>query len=133
MLGIFLLHLDGISQTNGTVSAVNSTAVVSNVQLSYNDTTLKCSENADLSMFSETVLRVAGECNTQALLNKSSKRTHTLCALSMHFQSTACHGRAVITTLLLLVFCTAHANCLASLSSLTEAEPEIPSVAYMYK
>ena len=63
MLGIFLLHLDGISQTNGTVSAVNSTAVVSNVQLSYNGTMLKCSENADLNMFSEAVLIVAGKCN----------------------------------------------------------------------
>lgn len=62
-LGIFLLRLDGISQTrNGTVSAVNSTAIVSNVQLSYNGTTLRCSENADLNMFSEIVLRVAGEC-----------------------------------------------------------------------
>ena len=61
MLGIFLLSLDGISlQTNGTV-AVNSTAVVNNVQLSNNGITLKCSENADLSMFSETVMRVAGE------------------------------------------------------------------------
>ena len=62
-LGIFLLRLDGISQTNGMVSAVNSTAVVSNIQLFYNGTTLRCSENADLNMFSETVLRVAGECN----------------------------------------------------------------------
>ena len=61
------------------------------------------------------------------------QRAHTLCALSMHFQSTACHARAVITTLLLLVFYTTHASCLASLSSLTEAEPEIPSAAYMYK
>ena len=65
MLGIFLLSLDGISLlTNGTVSAVNSTAVVSNVQPSNNGSTLKCSENADISMFSETVLRIAGEwCN----------------------------------------------------------------------
>ena len=63
MLGIFLLSLDGISLlTNGTVSAVNSTAVVSDVQPSYNGTVLKCSEFANLSMFSETVLRVAGEC-----------------------------------------------------------------------
>ena len=46
---------------NGTVSAVNSTAVVSNVQPSYNGTTLKCFEDADLLMFSETVLRVAGD------------------------------------------------------------------------
>ena len=60
VLGIFLLHLDGILLTNGTVSAVNSTAVVSNVQPSYNGTTLKCSEDADLSMFSEAVLKVAG-------------------------------------------------------------------------
>ena len=66
MLGIFLLHLDGISQTNGVVSAVNSTAVVSNVQPSYNSTMLRCSESANLSMFSEILLRVAGErhiCN----------------------------------------------------------------------
>ena len=63
MLGIFLLHLDGISLTNGTVSAVNSTAVVSNVQPSYNGTTLKCFENAVLSMFSEAVLRVSGKWN----------------------------------------------------------------------
>ena len=61
MLGIFLLHLDGISRMNGMVLAVNSTAVVSNVQLSYNGTVLRCSEYADLSMFREVVLRVAGE------------------------------------------------------------------------
>ena len=45
------------------VSAVNSTAIVNNVKLSDNGTTLKCSESADLSMFSEIVLRVAGECH----------------------------------------------------------------------
>ena len=61
MLGLFLLHLDGISRMNGVVLAVNSTAVVSNVRLSYNETVLRCSEYADLSMFKETVLRVAGE------------------------------------------------------------------------
>ena len=61
MLGIFLLRLDGISLTGGAVSAVNSTAVVSNVQPSYNGTVLRCSEYSDLSMFRETVLRVAGE------------------------------------------------------------------------
>ena len=61
MLGIFLVHLDGISRMNGVVLAVNSTAVVSNVQLSYNGTVLRCSEFADLSMFRETVLKVAGE------------------------------------------------------------------------
>ena len=60
-LGIFLLHLDGISLMNGMVLAVNSTAVVSNVQPSYNGTVLKCSEFADLNMFSESILRVAGE------------------------------------------------------------------------
>ena len=60
-LGIYLLHVNEVSQTDGMVSAVNSTAVVSNVQPSYNGTTLKCSEYADLSMFSEAVLRVAGE------------------------------------------------------------------------
>ena len=49
--------------------------------------------------------------------------------MSMHFKSTA---RAAITALQLLVFCTTDA-CLASLSSLTEAEREIPSAAYMYK
>ena len=58
MLGIFLLRLDGIS--NG--GAVNSTAVVNNVTLSDNGTTLKCSENVNLTVFIETVLRVAGEC-----------------------------------------------------------------------
>ena len=51
--------------------------------------------------------------------------------MSMHLQSTA---RAAITALQLLVFCTAHAHtCLASLSSLSQAEPEIPSAAYMYE
>lgn len=60
VLGIFLLHLDGILRLNGTVLAVNSTAVVSNVRPSYNGITLKCSEDADLSIFSEAVLRVAG-------------------------------------------------------------------------
>ena len=59
-LGIFLLCVDGVSLMNGTVSAVNSTAVVSNVQPSYNGTVLKCYEFANLSMFSEAVLRVAG-------------------------------------------------------------------------
>ena len=61
MLGIFWLHLNGISLMNGTVLAVNSTAVVSNVQASSNGTVLRCLEYADLSMFRETVLRVAGE------------------------------------------------------------------------
>ena len=59
------MRLDGISLlTNGSavVLAVNSTAVVSNVQPSYNGTVLRCSEYADLKMFSEAVLRVAGEC-----------------------------------------------------------------------
>ena len=60
-LGIFRLHLDGISQTSGTVKAVNSTAVVSDVLLSYDGISLKCSEYADLSMFSETILRVKGK------------------------------------------------------------------------
>ena len=46
---------------NGIVSTVNSTAVVSNVQPSYNGTVLRCLELADLSMFSEAVLRVAGK------------------------------------------------------------------------
>ena len=59
-LGIFLLRVDGVSLMNGMVLAVNSTAVVSNVQPSYNGTVLRCSENADLNMFSEAVLRVAG-------------------------------------------------------------------------
>ena len=61
MLGIFLLHLDGILLMNGMVLAVNSTAVVSNIQPSYNETALKCSEYTELTMFRETVLRVAGE------------------------------------------------------------------------
>ena len=59
-LGIFLLRVDGVSVMNGMASAVNSTAVVGNVQPSYNGTVLKCSEFTDLSMFSEAVLRVAG-------------------------------------------------------------------------
>lgn len=63
ILGIFLVHLDGILLINGVVLAVNSTAVVSNVQPSYNGTTLKCYENADLSMFSRVVLKVAGKWN----------------------------------------------------------------------
>ena len=67
-LGIFLLQLDGILITNGTVLAVNSTAVVSNLQLSHNGTTLKCSEDTDLSMFREAVLRVAG--NIMAVSNR---------------------------------------------------------------
>ena len=46
---------------NGMVLAVNSTAVVINVQPSYNGTVLKCAEFADpSSLFSEAVLRVAG-------------------------------------------------------------------------
>ena len=59
------------------------------------------------------------------------QRTHTLCALmSIYFQSTA-HTRSNITALQLLMFCTAHA-CLASLSSLMEAEPEISSAAHAH-
>ena len=54
-------------------------------------------------------------------------RTHTLCALSMHFQQSTAHTAA----LQLLVFCTAHV-CLSP-NNLMEAEPEIPSAAYMYK
>ena len=61
MLGIFLLSLDGIIQTTGgIVTTVNSTAVVSDVQASFNGTVLKCSEFGDLNMFHETVLRVSG-------------------------------------------------------------------------
>ena len=71
-LGIFRLHLNGISQMNGTASVVNSTAVVSNVQLSYNGTVLRCLEYADLSMFRETVLKVAGEELAQLKLLKLS-------------------------------------------------------------
>ena len=60
-LGIFLLRVDGVSLMNGMVLAVNSTAVVSNIQPSYNGTMLKCAENADpLSLFREIVVRVAG-------------------------------------------------------------------------
>ena len=57
------MRLDGISLLNGSavVLAVNSTAVVSNVQPSYNGTVLRCSEYANLIMFSEAALRVAGE------------------------------------------------------------------------
>ena len=59
-LGIFLLRVDGVS-LNGMALAVNSTAVVSDVQPSYNGTVLKCAEHADpLNLFSEEVLRVAG-------------------------------------------------------------------------
>ena len=69
----------------------------------------------------------------QCLNKLEFQRTHTCVpcvrwCMSMHFQSTA---RAALTGLQLLVLCTAHA-CLASLSSLTEAEPEIPSAAYIY-
>ena len=66
-LGIFLLRVEGVSLMNGMALAVNSTAVVSNVQLSYNGTVLRCSEYADLSMFSEAVLRVAGISTAYAL------------------------------------------------------------------
>ena len=60
-LGIFLLRVDGVLLMNGMVSAVNSTAVVNNVQPSYNGTVLKCAEFADpFSLFREAVLRVAG-------------------------------------------------------------------------
>ena len=56
-----MLSLDEITQTTGgTVTAVNSTAVVSDVQTSFNGTVLKCSEFSDLNMFYETVLRVSG-------------------------------------------------------------------------
>ena len=61
ILGIFLLQLDEILLINGTVSAVNSTAVVGNVQPSYNGTVLRCAEFADPSIFRETILQVAGE------------------------------------------------------------------------
>ena len=70
-LGIFRLHLDGISLTaGGTVtSAVNSTAVVSDVLPSYDGILLKCSEYADLSIFSETILKVKGKkANFNSLL-----------------------------------------------------------------
>ena len=60
-LGIFLLYLDGISPTSGPVKAVNSTAVVSDVLLSYDGISLKCSEYADLSIFRETILNVKGK------------------------------------------------------------------------
>ena len=60
-MGIFRVHLDGITLTNGTVaSAVNSTAFVSDVLPDYNGTLLKCSEYADLSISSETILKVKG-------------------------------------------------------------------------
>ena len=59
-LGIFLLRVDGVSLMNGTAFAVNSTAVVNNLQPLFNGTVLRCSEYADLSMFREIVLRVAG-------------------------------------------------------------------------
>ena len=52
-----------------------------------------------------------------------------VCTEHMHFQqSTAC---AAINALQFLVFCTTAHVCLASLSNLTEAEPEIPSAAYV--
>ena len=60
-LKFFLLRVDGVSLLmNGMGLTVNSTAVVSNVQPFYNGTVLRCSEYADLSMFKEIVLRVAG-------------------------------------------------------------------------
>ena len=88
-LGIFLLRLDGIiSQTNGMVSAVNSTAVVDNVKLSDSGTTLKCSENVNLSMFSETVLRVAGECNYVRMMHAGiAMYIYTTRTASAHFRS----------------------------------------------
>ena len=75
------------------------------------------------------------QCSYKGLMYPINKlefqRTHTLCALSMHFQqSTACAAIYDCTAVKLLVFCTAHV-CLASLSNLTEAEPEIPSAEYM--
>ena len=60
-LGIFQLHLDGILLINGTVTAVNSTAVVSDVLPHYNGALLKCSEYADLSISRETILKVKGK------------------------------------------------------------------------
>ena len=75
-LGFFLLRVDGVSLMNGMVLAVNSTAVVNNVQPSYNGTVLRCSEFANLSMFSEAVLKVAGIVSAYALHN-----THELLML----------------------------------------------------
>ena len=54
---------------NGMASAVNSTAVVSNVQPSYNGTVLRCSEFTDLSMFSEALLRVAGKVTAYIIMH----------------------------------------------------------------
>ena len=72
-LGIFLLRLDGIALMNGMVLAVNSTALVSDVQPSYNGTVLRCSEFANPnSMFIEAVLRVAGIIISIACINTSA-------------------------------------------------------------
>ena len=60
-LGIFRLHLNGILLINGTVTAVNSTAVVSDLLPHYNGALLKCSEYADLSISRETILKVKGK------------------------------------------------------------------------
>ena len=78
MLGIFLLRLDGLSLlANGTVSAVNSTAVVSNVRPSYNGITLTCSEVTDpISIGTVLIMRVAGECNCTQNTNKMIEDTH---------------------------------------------------------
>ena len=78
MLGIFLVRLDVILVTGGNVSAVNSTAVVSNVQPSYNGTVLKCSEYADLSMFREIVVRVAGESHHKYICSALSRNLRFL-------------------------------------------------------
>ena len=67
-LGIFLLRVDGVSLMNGMASAVNSTALASNVQPSYNGTVLKCSEFTNLSMFSEALLRVAGKVTAYVIV-----------------------------------------------------------------
>ena len=67
-LGIFLLRVDGVSLMNGMVLAVNSTAIVSDVQPSYNGTVLGCYELQTL-VCSEAVLRVAGISHCIALRN----------------------------------------------------------------
>ena len=112
MLGIFLLQLDGISPTSGTVKAVNSTAVVNDVLLSYDGISLKCSEYADLSIFSETILRVKGKkklnlphacmiyhariadfeshINSLLVLSSRSKKLYDTVNEYDHYRSTSC-------------------------------------------
>ena len=60
-LGVFTVYRDEvfIDMNTNFSTAVNSRAILTNpVQLSQNDVTLRCSENTDLTKFSEVVLNV---------------------------------------------------------------------------